>query len=201
MGKSRDLTEFERGLIVGARSAGCSISETVNRLGFSKTAVSRIYREWCVKKKTSSLRGTGGRKRLVDEVGERRMERVVEANNRATVTEIQTMYNFSAETPISHKTTQRALKRLGYSRKPPRRDSVSRTTRKNPVPRTKQQDPVQGSPLKEQTAVSTDLGGGNNAEQDTGSKTRETLPNEGAPVSCNQTLPGVEAPLPGFQCW
>ncbi|XP_019945993.2 uncharacterized protein [Paralichthys olivaceus] len=125
MGKSRDLSEFERGMIVGARSAGCSISETVKRLGFSKTAVSRVYREWCEKRKTSSHRGSCGRKRLVDESGERRMERVVEANIQATSEEIQALYNSSApEKTISLATTRRTLKRLGYSRKTQRRDSL-----------------------------------------------------------------------------
>ncbi|XP_062265147.1 uncharacterized protein LOC133972000 [Platichthys flesus] len=125
MGKSRDLSEFERGMIVGARSAGCSISETVKRLGFSKTAVSRVYREWCEKRKTSSHRGSCGRKRLVDESGEKRMERVVEANIQATSEQIQTLYNSSApEKPISLATTRRTLKRLGYSRKTQRRDSL-----------------------------------------------------------------------------
>lgn len=125
MGKSRDLSEFERGMIVGARSAGCSISETVNRLGFSKTAVSRVYREWREKQKTSSHRGSCGRKRLVDDSGEKKMERVVEANNHATSVQIQALYNSSGqEKPISLTTTRRTLKRLGYSRRAQRRDTL-----------------------------------------------------------------------------
>ncbi|XP_059206171.1 uncharacterized protein LOC131985141 [Centropristis striata] len=117
MGKSRDLSEFERGMIVGARRAGYSISETANRLGFSRTGVSRVYREWCEKQKTSSERGSCGRKRLVDDNGERTMERVVEANNHATTEQIQALYNSSGqERSISLTTTRRTLKRLGYSR-------------------------------------------------------------------------------------
>lgn len=111
-------------MIVGARRAGCSISETVNLLGFSKTAVSRVYREWLEKQKTSSHRGSCGRKRLVDENGEKRMERVVEANSQATSTQIQALYNCSGGKPISHATTLRTLKRLGYSRRAQRRDSL-----------------------------------------------------------------------------
>lgn len=123
MGKSRDLSEFERGMIVGARNAGCSISETVRRLGFSKTAVSRVYREWCEKQKTSSHRGSCGRKRLVDETGERRLEMMVEANNQATSVQIQALYNSCAqEKPISLTTTRRTLKRLGYGRRAQRQD-------------------------------------------------------------------------------
>lgn len=116
MGKSPDLSDFERGMIVGARRAGCSISETVSRLGFSKTSVSRVYREWCQEHKTSSQRGSCGRKRLVDDSGERMMESVVEANNRASTVQIQALYNSSGhENPISLRTTRRTLKRLGLS--------------------------------------------------------------------------------------
>lgn len=125
MGKSPDLSDFERGMIVGARRAGCSISETVSRLGFSKTSVSRVYREWCQEHKTSSQRGSCGRKRLVDDGGERVMESVVEANNRASTVQIQALYNSSGhENPISLRTTRRTLKRLGYSHRAQRRDSL-----------------------------------------------------------------------------
>ncbi|XP_058475296.1 uncharacterized protein LOC131447499 [Solea solea] len=125
MGKSRDLSEFERGLIVGLRSAGCSISQTAKTLGFSRTAVSRVYRDWCMKRKTSSHRGSCGRKRLVDETGEKRMEKVVESNLQATSEQIQNLYNNSgSEKPISLTTTRRTLKRLGYCRKTQQRDSL-----------------------------------------------------------------------------
>ncbi|CAN9503809.1 unnamed protein product [Ophioblennius macclurei] len=125
MGKSRDLSEFERGTIVGARRAGCSITQTVNLLEFSRTAVSRVYREWCDKQKTSSQRQGCGRKRLVDESGERRLERMVEENNQATCTQIQALYNRSEpERPISLTTTRRTLKRLGYSRTTPQQDAL-----------------------------------------------------------------------------
>uniref|UniRef100_A0A669DQ91 Transposase Tc1-like domain-containing protein n=1 Tax=Oreochromis niloticus TaxID=8128 RepID=A0A669DQ91_ORENI len=116
MGKSRDLSEFERGMIVGARRAGCSISQTANLLGCSRTAVSRVYNEWCEKKKTSSDRATTGRKRLVDENGEKWIESVVEANNQVTIEEIHALYNSSGvEKPISLRTARRTLKRLGYT--------------------------------------------------------------------------------------
>jgi len=39
MGKKGDLNGFERGMVVGAKWAGLSISETADLLGFSRTTI------------------------------------------------------------------------------------------------------------------------------------------------------------------
>ncbi len=69
MGKKGDLSYSERGMVVGARRAGLSISKTADLLGFSRT-ISRVYREWSEKEKISSERQLCGRKCLADVRGE-----------------------------------------------------------------------------------------------------------------------------------
>lgn len=115
MGKKSDLSAFDRGLVVGARRAGLSVSETAELLGFSRTTVSRVFTEWREKEKTSSERHFCGRKRLVNEKGQRRMARLVQADRKATVTEITMRYNSGVQKSISERTARRTLKLMGYS--------------------------------------------------------------------------------------
>jgi len=44
MGKKGDLSNFERGMVIGARQAGLSISKSAQSLGFSHTTISRVYK-------------------------------------------------------------------------------------------------------------------------------------------------------------
>ncbi|XDV36000.1 hypothetical protein PO909_005854 [Leuciscus waleckii] len=97
----------------------------------NSTTISRVYKEWCEKVKTSSLRQSCGRKCLVDARGQMRMGRLIQADRRATLTEITTRYHRGMQQSICEATTRTTLRRMGYnSRKAHRVPLISTTNRK-----------------------------------------------------------------------
>ncbi len=122
MGKKGDLRDFERGMVVGARRAGLSISKTADLLGFSHKTISSVYREWSEKHKISSERQLCGQKCLVDQ---RRIGRLIRDDRKATVTQITTRYKQDMQNTIFHNTLNPAADGLQQQKTTPSAAPVS----------------------------------------------------------------------------
>ncbi len=121
MGRKGDLNDFKRGMVVGARRAGLSISKTADLLGFSRKTIARVYRKWSEKEKIFCERQLCRLKCLLDVGGQRRMGKLVRDDRKATVTQITTHYNQGMQNTISGRTKRRTLKQMGYSSRRPHR--------------------------------------------------------------------------------
>ncbi|MGH0155299.1 UNVERIFIED_CONTAM: hypothetical protein FKN15_043403 [Acipenser sinensis] len=62
-----DLSDFERGVIVGERLAGASVTETAQLADVSQAAVSKVMSSWNSEGMTSSAKGNSGRKRILQD--------------------------------------------------------------------------------------------------------------------------------------
>ncbi|GBO03171.1 hypothetical protein AVEN_201717-1 [Araneus ventricosus] len=101
MQKRSDLSDVQKGMIIGFRTKGGSISETANFVNCSRAAVVKVYRAWQYGTIQNQRRGTCGAPRAIDERGERKLRRCVRANRRATVEQLTTQMNQGATKSVS----------------------------------------------------------------------------------------------------
>jgi len=72
-----DLSDVQRGQIVGARLVGASVTKTVTLLGVSRAAVSEVMKAYTNHGKTSSAKRNSGRKPKLSERYRRTLKRIV----------------------------------------------------------------------------------------------------------------------------
>ena len=120
MGRSKDLSGFEKGQIVMARRLGQSISETARLVGCSRSAVVNTYRQWSEEGQTTNRRKGVGRARLIDVQGQRRLSHLVQTD-RSTVAQVTENFNGGHGRNVSQSTVHRTLLRIWLrSRRPVR---------------------------------------------------------------------------------
>ncbi|GBM10598.1 hypothetical protein AVEN_21921-1 [Araneus ventricosus] len=112
MQKRSDLSDVQKGMIIGFWAKGGSISETANFENCSRAAVVKVYREWQYGTIQNQRRGTCGTPRAIDDRGERRLRRCVRANRRATVEQLTAQMKQGATKSVSSTTVQRVVQHL-----------------------------------------------------------------------------------------
>ncbi|XP_055932089.1 uncharacterized protein LOC129962367 [Argiope bruennichi] len=109
----QDLSDFQRGLIIGAREMGRSISEATMKFVFSHTTISNVYREYQVSGKTSNLRQRCSRKTTLTERDHRWLKKIVTRDRRSTLPQIAADLNACPSTSVRIHTVQRTLIDMG----------------------------------------------------------------------------------------
>ncbi|GBM31547.1 hypothetical protein AVEN_247242-1 [Araneus ventricosus] len=93
MQKRSDLFDVQKGMIIGFRAKGGSISKTANFVNCSSAAVVKVYCAWQYGTIQNQRCGTCGAPRAIDDRGEGRLRRCVRANRRATVEQLTAQMN------------------------------------------------------------------------------------------------------------
>ena len=117
----RELTDFERGMLVGARRMGHAISEIVREFNIPRSTVSRVCREYEISGITSHHGQRSGRPPALKDRDRRRLQRVVNSNRQATLRQITAEINVGRTMDVSARTVRRNLDFLGYSSRIPTR--------------------------------------------------------------------------------
>ncbi|GFW05690.1 HTH_Tnp_Tc3_2 domain-containing protein [Trichonephila clavipes] len=96
----KNLSEFERGVTVGAQEMGHSISEVAMEFGFSRTSISRVYHGYRESSKTLNLPHCGGWKKIMQERDQRRLTKIIKRDRRTTLPQIAANFNAEPSTSV-----------------------------------------------------------------------------------------------------
>ncbi|KAH7982924.1 hypothetical protein HPB52_008108 [Rhipicephalus sanguineus] len=96
MQKQSGLSDVQKGMIIGFRAKGGSISETAEFVNYSRAAVVKVYRAWQNGTVQNHRRGKCGAPRAIDDRGQRRLRRCVRANRHAAVKQLTAQMNQGA---------------------------------------------------------------------------------------------------------
>jgi transposase len=79
-----DLSDFERGQIVGARLAGASVTKITTLLSVSRATVSKVTSAYANHGKITSAKRNNGRESTLTERDRRTLRRIVSKNHSTT---------------------------------------------------------------------------------------------------------------------
>ncbi|GFX50771.1 HTH_Tnp_Tc3_2 domain-containing protein [Trichonephila clavipes] len=117
MADYQDLSEFERGVIVGSPEMGHSISKVAMKFRFHEP-ISQVYRE---SGKTANQRHRCGRKKIMKERDQRQLTRIIKREERAILPQIGADFNARSSTSVTLRTIQRNIIDMDFrSRRPTR---------------------------------------------------------------------------------
>ncbi|XP_073410924.1 cytosolic arginine sensor for mTORC1 subunit 1 isoform X1 [Dendrobates tinctorius] len=109
-----DLSDFQRGQIVGARMAGASVAESAQMLGVARGTVSKVMTAFEREGKMSAAKHRSGRKSKLTERDHRTLKRIVREDRKTRAPKITAELNEHLQNPVSTKTVRRELHKSGF---------------------------------------------------------------------------------------
>ena len=113
MGRSQELSEFQRGTVIGCHLCNKSSREISSLLNIPQSTVSSIITKWKRLGKTAT-QPRSGRPRKVTERGQRMLKRIVQRGRRLSAQSIATELQTSCDLQISPSTVRRELHGMGF---------------------------------------------------------------------------------------
>ncbi|GFX53294.1 transposable element Tc1 transposase [Trichonephila clavipes] len=113
MSKSKALSEFDRGSIVGCHLCGKSVREIADILQKPKSTVSDVIVKWKRRGSETAEKGTD-RPKILGERSRRTLKRVVKQNRKSSLEEISQEFQSSSGISVSSRTVHRDLKNSGF---------------------------------------------------------------------------------------
>ena len=115
MPKRQELTDFERGEIIGLLKANkFSQRDIAEILDHPKSTVGNVIKKYNEEGLTSTKKRPGRPKKLTNR-DERHLAKVIKENRSNTLEEITEKFNTAMEISVSNRTIQRTLHNIGYS--------------------------------------------------------------------------------------
>jgi len=111
--KRHELSEFDRGRIVGAHDAGMSERQIVEMYGFPKTTAHRTIKDF-EEHGMVKARPRSGRPPILDDRDKRHLTQIVEKNHRAPLANTTAQIQDITSKNISVSTVRRSLHMEGY---------------------------------------------------------------------------------------
>jgi transposase len=114
MSKKKELTDFERGEIIGLHKGGFSQRKITEILNIPKSTVGDVIKKYNDQGLTTTA-SRSGRPKILTERDERHLINLVKENRNKTLEELTENFNTNMSISVSKRAVQRVLHKKGYS--------------------------------------------------------------------------------------